>query len=394
MLDLLIKNVIVVTTEDGALRVRAAAGPRDRRREVRPGGTDILAEAAAEVVDGRGSSPFRSRRRPPALGHLQPAGGGHGHGEPGQRAGRCHDRNHLHADGPVLPEPDRFPTGSSSHGARSRRGPLLRGLRLPPGADDARAHRRDPFPHHGVRRSVLQDLHVLRQPRTARQVPGPERLPHDPAGERYDLAHFEFVMRGIQKAGEARGRRPDLPVAALRDRGDHDRLHQLVEEAGELTVSPPTARPGHPTPRVSRSPSSSYLADETELPNINLLHLTSAKALKAAMLMQQTFLHVNFRRGDHRAPGGGLRHRLRHRRQGEPAAPRARTSRACGSTSSLATSTGSSAITLLQGGDEVRGGQGGCLRREVRLRWHGVPPAGPGKRRLTTRPVLQGGWPS
>lgn len=40
----------------------------------------------------------------------------------------------------------------------------------------------------------------------------------------------------------------------------------------------------------------SYLAHETELPNINLLHLTSRKAIEAAMMMQQTFPHINFRR--------------------------------------------------------------------------------------------------
>jgi allantoinase len=40
----------------------------------------------------------------------------------------------------------------------------------------------------------------------------------------------------------------------------------------------------------------SYLAHETGLPNINLLHLSSAKALEAAILMAKTFPHVNFRR--------------------------------------------------------------------------------------------------
>src|SRR5699024_9582755 len=35
---------------------------------------------------------------------------------------------------------------------------------------------------------------------------------------------------------------------------------------------------------------------ETELPNINLLHLTSRKAIEAAMMMQETFPHINFRR--------------------------------------------------------------------------------------------------
>ena len=40
----------------------------------------------------------------------------------------------------------------------------------------------------------------------------------------------------------------------------------------------------------------SYLAHETGLPNINLLHLSSAKAMEAAMLMAATFPHVDFRR--------------------------------------------------------------------------------------------------
>src|SRR5690606_36484243 len=37
-----------------------------------------------------------------------------------------------------------------------------------------------------------------------------------------------------------------------------------------------------------------YLAYETELPNINLLHLSSRKALEAAMLIQKTFPHIRF----------------------------------------------------------------------------------------------------
>ena len=39
-----------------------------------------------------------------------------------------------------------------------------------------------------------------------------------------------------------------------------------------------------------------YLADETNLPTINLLHLSSAKAMEAARLMATTFPHVDFRR--------------------------------------------------------------------------------------------------
>ena len=65
---------------------------------------------------------------------------------------------------------------------------------------------------------------------------------------------------------------------------------KLVEEAGELTglAAYSASRPPHSEGLAITI--ASYLADETELPNINLLHLTSAKALKAAMLMQQTFL--------------------------------------------------------------------------------------------------------
>jgi hypothetical protein len=40
----------------------------------------------------------------------------------------------------------------------------------------------------------------------------------------------------------------------------------------------------------------SYLANETDLPNINLLHLTSRKAVLAALQMAAVFPHINFRR--------------------------------------------------------------------------------------------------
>jgi len=40
----------------------------------------------------------------------------------------------------------------------------------------------------------------------------------------------------------------------------------------------------------------SYLAHETALPNINLLHLSSRKAVQAALMMAETFPHIDFRR--------------------------------------------------------------------------------------------------
>lgn len=119
-----------------------------------------------------------------------------------------------------------------------------------------------------------------------------------PPDEKYDIAHFEFVMRGIQAA---RAARPDLADAISLS------LHcetpeimtaytKMVEEGGELS--------GLEAYSASRPPHSeglavtiaSYLAYETQLPTINLLHLSSAKAMDAAMKMAATFPSVDFRR--------------------------------------------------------------------------------------------------
>ncbi|WP_423058871.1 dihydroorotase [Brevibacterium linens] len=121
-----------------------------------------------------------------------------------------------------------------------------------------------------------------------------------PEDESYDYAHFEFIMRGIEKA------RNDPKYSAIKDQISLS-LHcetaeimraytKLVEEEGKLT--------GLEAYSASRPPHSeglaitiaSYLAYETDLPNINLLHLTSRKAIEAAMMMQKTFPHINFRR--------------------------------------------------------------------------------------------------
>ncbi|HEX6194281.1 MAG TPA: dihydroorotase family protein [Jiangellaceae bacterium] len=119
-----------------------------------------------------------------------------------------------------------------------------------------------------------------------------------PEGESYDYAHFEFVMRGIQATRE---RHPDIADAISLS------LHcetaeimaaytKMVESAGELT--------GLAAYHASRPPHSeglaitiaSYLAHETQLPAINLLHLSSAKAIDAARRMGAAFPHIDFRR--------------------------------------------------------------------------------------------------
>ncbi|MBM9466466.1 dihydroorotase [Nakamurella leprariae] len=119
-----------------------------------------------------------------------------------------------------------------------------------------------------------------------------------PADERYDLAHFEFVMRGIQ---DARQQFPELADEISLS------LHcetaeimtaytKMVEEAGELSglAAYSASRPPHSEGLAVSI--ASYLAHETELPTINLLHLSSAKAMDAALRMKTAFPHVDFRR--------------------------------------------------------------------------------------------------
>ncbi len=119
-----------------------------------------------------------------------------------------------------------------------------------------------------------------------------------PEGESYDYAHFEFVMRGIQAARE---RLPDLAdgisLSLHCETAEIMRAYtSIVQREGRLT--------GLEAYSASRPPHSeglavaiaSYLAHETGLPTINLLHLSSRKALEAAMAMAKAFPHIDFRR--------------------------------------------------------------------------------------------------
>ncbi|MEV4133091.1 dihydroorotase family protein [Dactylosporangium sp. NPDC049742] len=119
-----------------------------------------------------------------------------------------------------------------------------------------------------------------------------------PEGERYDLAHFEFVMRGIQAAREAEPQIADSISLSMHCETAEimSAYTAMVEQEGRLT--------GLEAYSASRPPHSeglaisiaSYLAHETRLANINLLHLSGRKAVEAALLMAKTFPHINFRR--------------------------------------------------------------------------------------------------
>ena len=116
--------------------------------------------------------------------------------------------------------------------------------------------------------------------------------------ERYDYAHFEFVMRGIQAA---RQRFPER--AAQISLSLHCETAEIMT-AYTKRVEPDKSLQGLAAYSASRPPHSeglavfiaSYLAHETALPNINLLHLSSRKAVQAALMMAETFPSIDFRR--------------------------------------------------------------------------------------------------
>jgi allantoinase len=119
-----------------------------------------------------------------------------------------------------------------------------------------------------------------------------------PEDESYDYAHFEFVMRGIQQAREAMPEIADSISLSLHcETAEIMRAYtKIVEEAGgpRDLAAYSESRPPHSEGLAITI--ASYLAHETTLPNINLLHLSSRKAIEAAMMMQATFPHIDFRR--------------------------------------------------------------------------------------------------
>ena len=116
--------------------------------------------------------------------------------------------------------------------------------------------------------------------------------------DRYDLAHFEFIMRA---AAEIRARHPALApyvsVSLHCEMADILNAYtRLVQRDATLTGlrAYSAARPPHAEGLAVCV--AAYLASETGCGNVNLLHLSSRKALETAMAMARTFPHVDFRR--------------------------------------------------------------------------------------------------
>jgi allantoinase len=116
--------------------------------------------------------------------------------------------------------------------------------------------------------------------------------------EKYDIAHFEFVMRGVRRAMERFPERREYISLSLHCETAEimAAYTKIVQQQGQLSglKAYSAARPPHSEGLAIAI--ASYLAHETECMNINLLHLSSRKAVEAALIMARAFPHINFRR--------------------------------------------------------------------------------------------------
>jgi len=121
---------------------------------------------------------------------------------------------------------------------------------------------------------------------------------HLEEGESYDFAHFEFIMRKLSQM-----------IADDPARGEHISLSLHCEIADILNaytamVERDGKLKGLHAYNAARPPHSeglavfiaSYLAYETALANVNLLHLSGRKALEAALMMEGLFPHISFKK--------------------------------------------------------------------------------------------------
>lgn len=116
--------------------------------------------------------------------------------------------------------------------------------------------------------------------------------------DRYDFAHFEFIMRSLSQLRERYPKAQDAISLSL-----HCEVADILNAYTKIVQQDPTLT-GLNAYSAARPPHSeglaiciaSYLAHETNCVNINLLHLSSRKAVEAALMMQTTFPHINFKR--------------------------------------------------------------------------------------------------
>lgn len=133
--------------------------------------------------------------------------------------------------------------------------------------------------------------------------------------EKYDLAHFEFIMRGVRRAMDAYPKiAQSISLSLHCETAEIMAAYtKIVETEKKLTglEAYSASRPAHSEGLAIFI--ASYLAHETDCLNINLLHLSGRKAMEAALKMDEAFPQIDFRREvtighlllDTNAPSGG-----------------------------------------------------------------------------------------
>jgi allantoinase len=115
---------------------------------------------------------------------------------------------------------------------------------------------------------------------------------------RYDIAHFENIMRRLKQLSVERPElREHLSLSLHCETPEIMTAHtRRVEQEGRLSGlrAYSAARPPHSEGLAVLT--AAYLAHETGCPNINLLHLTSRKAVEAAQLAVEAFPEIRFGR--------------------------------------------------------------------------------------------------
>ncbi len=114
----------------------------------------------------------------------------------------------------------------------------------------------------------------------------------------YDFAHFEFIMRSANRLMTKYPKLADVISVSL-----HCEVADILNAYTKIVRKDDSLR-GLRAYNAARPPHAeglaiwiaAYLAYETDCLNINLLHLSSQKAIEAAMMMQHVFPHINFRR--------------------------------------------------------------------------------------------------
>src|SRR5207237_306798 len=116
--------------------------------------------------------------------------------------------------------------------------------------------------------------------------------------DHYDLAHFEFVMRAAARIRAAHPRLAEHVSVSLHcEMADILNAYtRLVQKDASLSglAAYSAARPPHAEGLAVAI--AAYLAHETACVNVNLLHLSSRKALESAPTMARASPHGDFRR--------------------------------------------------------------------------------------------------